>query len=133
MSNLTAGKDVIAYCNKCKLRLSHVIVVMKDENTPGKVTCKTCGDTHAFKENRRQEKNLPAYLIRLLMLFLTDGKKRFKTLVRSLKNILLGLNLKSTSWFLTQPLEMVLLKKISTIIRLKLSSKCQIKVLVHNR
>ena len=50
MSNLTAGKDVIAYCNKCKLRLSHVVVVMKDENTPGKVTCKTCGDTHAFKE-----------------------------------------------------------------------------------
>ena len=50
MSNLTAGKDVIAYCNKCKLRLSHVIVVMKDENIPGKVTCKTCGDNHAFKE-----------------------------------------------------------------------------------
>ena len=50
MSNLSAGKDVIGYCNKCKLRLAHVIVVMKDELTPGKVTCKTCNATHAFKD-----------------------------------------------------------------------------------
>ena len=50
MSNLSAGKDVIAYCNKCKLRLAHVIVVMKDDQLPGKVTCKTCSATHAYKD-----------------------------------------------------------------------------------
>ena len=50
MSNLAAGKDIIAYCNKCKLRLAHVIVVMKNDDLPGKVTCKTCNDTHAYKD-----------------------------------------------------------------------------------
>ena len=50
MSTIAAGKDIIAYCNKCKLRLSHVIAVMKNETTPGKVTCKTCKATHIYRD-----------------------------------------------------------------------------------
>lgn len=56
MSTLSAGKDVLAYCNKCKLKLAHIIVVMNDPTTPGKVTCKTCRSTHSFKESAARRK-----------------------------------------------------------------------------
>lgn len=48
-SNLSAGKEVLSYCNSCKASLAHIIEVMKG-NSPGKVKCKTCGKTHAFKD-----------------------------------------------------------------------------------
>jgi DNA-directed RNA polymerase subunit M/transcription elongation factor TFIIS len=47
---LSAGKEVISYCNKCKQNLAHTIIVMKDTNTIGKVECKTCGAKHAYKD-----------------------------------------------------------------------------------
>ena len=50
MSNYSAGKDVLSYCNKCKLVLSHTIIAMKDHNTIGKVVCNTCKSTHSFKD-----------------------------------------------------------------------------------
>lgn len=50
MSNYSAGKDVLSYCNKCKLVLSHTIIAMKDLNTIGKVVCNTCKSTHTFKD-----------------------------------------------------------------------------------
>lgn len=50
MSELSVGKEVLSYCNKCKLALAHVIVVMKTKSTIGKVECKTCGGTHAYKD-----------------------------------------------------------------------------------
>ncbi len=50
MSNYSAGKDVLSYCNKCKLVLSHTIIAMKDLNTIGKVVCNTCKSTHSFKD-----------------------------------------------------------------------------------
>lgn len=50
MSNYSAGKDVLSYCNKCKLVLSHTIIAMKDLNTIGKVVCNTCKSTHAYKD-----------------------------------------------------------------------------------
>ena len=50
MSDLSAGKEVLSYCSKCKLTLAHTIVVMKDAVHIGKVTCKTCDGTHAYKD-----------------------------------------------------------------------------------
>ncbi len=49
MSQLSAGKEISSYCNKCKLTLAHTIVVMKNDRTPGKVTCNTCKSSHAYK------------------------------------------------------------------------------------
>ncbi|MEK6623753.1 MAG: hypothetical protein AABY86_02215, partial [Bdellovibrionota bacterium] len=49
MSQLSAGKEISSYCNKCKLTLAHTIVVMKNVRTPGKVTCNTCKSSHAYK------------------------------------------------------------------------------------
>ena len=50
MSQLTVGKDVLSYCTKCKLTLSHIIVSMKDARTISKVKCNTCGSMHAYKD-----------------------------------------------------------------------------------
>lgn len=47
---LSAGKEVISYCNKCKQNLAHIIMVMKDLNTIGKVECKTCKAKHVYKD-----------------------------------------------------------------------------------
>lgn len=44
------GKEVLSYCSKCKLTLAHMITNMKDAKTIGKVECKTCKTTHAYKD-----------------------------------------------------------------------------------
>lgn len=49
MSQYNVGKDVLSYCSKCKLTLSHIIVAMKDPNTIAKVKCNTCQAVHAYK------------------------------------------------------------------------------------
>lgn len=58
MSGFSAGKEVLSYCNKCKLALAHIIVVMKDPATIGKVTCKTCNGTHAYKDPASKAKKV---------------------------------------------------------------------------
>ena len=58
MSQFSAGKEVLSYCGKCKLALSHVIVAMKDAGTIGKVTCKTCNATHAYKDPATKAKKV---------------------------------------------------------------------------
>lgn len=50
MSQLGVGKEVLSYCNKCKLTLAHLIVTMKSDTSIGKVQCKTCNGTHAYKD-----------------------------------------------------------------------------------
>ncbi len=61
MKELSVGKEVLSYCNKDKHALAHIIVSMKDEMTIGKVQCKTCNTTQAYKDpskvkERRQTK-----------------------------------------------------------------------------
>ena len=58
MSKITAGKEVVSYCNKCKLALAHVIMAMKDESTIGKVECKTCKAVHAYKDPSAKTKKV---------------------------------------------------------------------------
>lgn len=50
MSQLTVGKDVLSYCTKCKLNLSHTIVAMKDTKHIAKVKCNTCLTMHSYKD-----------------------------------------------------------------------------------
>lgn len=50
MTKLSAGKEVLSFCKKCALNLTHTIVVMKDENTIYKVECKTCKNTHVYRD-----------------------------------------------------------------------------------
>ena len=50
MSQITVGKDVLSFCSKCKLNLSHTIVAMKDAKSIAKVKCNTCGTMQAYKD-----------------------------------------------------------------------------------
>jgi hypothetical protein len=43
------GKEVNAYCGKCKLERTHIVAAM-DGADIRKVTCNTCRSTHNFKE-----------------------------------------------------------------------------------
>lgn len=58
MSKFAAGKEVLSYCSKCKLVLAHTIVSMKDENTIGKVECRTCKTTQAYKDPSTRTKKV---------------------------------------------------------------------------
>lgn len=58
MSKYAAGKEVLSYCGKCKLTLSHTIVSMKDAGTIGKVECRTCKGTHAYKDPSSKTKKV---------------------------------------------------------------------------
>jgi len=58
MSKYSAGKEVLSYCGKCKLTLAHIIISMKDVNTIGKVQCKTCQATHAYKDPASKTKKV---------------------------------------------------------------------------
>ena len=49
LEKYVAGENVASYCTKCKLNLDHTIVAM-DGETIVKVTCKTCGSKHKFKD-----------------------------------------------------------------------------------
>jgi hypothetical protein len=42
------GKEVDAYCGKCKLELAHIIVAMNGSRI-AKVECKTCHGVHAYR------------------------------------------------------------------------------------
>ena len=50
MTQLGVGKEVLSYCSKCKHTLAHIIVSMKTDTTIGKVECRTCKATHAYKD-----------------------------------------------------------------------------------
>jgi Zn ribbon nucleic-acid-binding protein len=43
------GKEVTAYCGRCKDERTHVVTAM-DGDSVKRVTCSTCGSTHNFKQ-----------------------------------------------------------------------------------
>lgn len=51
------GKEALSLCGKCKLSLAHIIVTMKKSGkSPAKVECKTCKNTHAYKDPNKPVK-----------------------------------------------------------------------------
>jgi ribosomal protein L44E len=48
------GKDVEAYCRKCKADTWHVVTVVKNGKV-AKVICKICNATHAYKAPEKEE------------------------------------------------------------------------------
>ncbi|MBX7149934.1 hypothetical protein K1X76_12765 [bacterium] len=50
-TQLGAGKEILAYCGKCKLNLAHIIVAMNSPTAIGQCQCKTCKAVHAYRSN----------------------------------------------------------------------------------
>lgn len=48
---VAVGKNIDAWCGRCKLDLAHVIVAMVGTR-PVQVTCNTCGATHGYKPEK---------------------------------------------------------------------------------
>ena len=46
------GDDIGAYCTRCKMDLTHTILLMADEVTPERVRCNTCASEHRFIRER---------------------------------------------------------------------------------
>ncbi len=72
---LETGKDILAYCLKCKLNLAHTIVSMVEDEI-GKVKCNTCGsgpkkfrppkekkEPKKSRATKKAKKNLPLSLL----------------------------------------------------------------------
>jgi hypothetical protein len=50
MATPSVGKDVLSYCGKCKLTLSHTVTAMTG-TTIAKVQCNTCKAIHGFRSS----------------------------------------------------------------------------------
>lgn len=51
-SNSRVGKDVRAYCSRCKLNLSHTIITVSADNKPERVQCNTCKSQRTYRPPR---------------------------------------------------------------------------------
>ena len=49
-----AGEHAISYCTKCKLELSHTIIVMAGDKI-NRVKCRTCGSEHKYKDMSKKK------------------------------------------------------------------------------
>lgn len=48
-STSRVGKDVVAYCSRCKLNLSHTIITASAQNKPERVRCNTCKSERTYR------------------------------------------------------------------------------------
>jgi len=44
------GKEIPAFCGKCKLERTHTIAAMDADGTVRKVTCSMCGSNHNYRQ-----------------------------------------------------------------------------------
>ena len=56
MSQPAVGQEVLSHCNKCKLALAHIILVIKEDGKIGRCECKTCGAKHVYKDPDKAKK-----------------------------------------------------------------------------
>jgi ribosomal protein L31 len=54
-AKLEVGKEVVAYCSKCKDTTTHVIEVIKNDKI-SRVMCKVCLSSHRFRTDAGEEK-----------------------------------------------------------------------------
>lgn len=52
--HLSRGKDVRAYCSRCKLNLSHTIITVSADNKPDRVQCNTCKTERTYRPPRNE-------------------------------------------------------------------------------
>ena len=53
MTKYEVGKDVLSFCNKCKLALMHTLLSLRETGACYKVMCNTCKNTHVYKDPKK--------------------------------------------------------------------------------
>jgi hypothetical protein len=48
-SQSLVGRDIVCFCGKCRLNLSHTVVTTSGKDKPERVQCNTCKSEHAFR------------------------------------------------------------------------------------
>lgn len=48
------ARDLVTRCTRCKLELSHVVVVHNEEGIVDRVKCKTCGSEHKYRPDKKK-------------------------------------------------------------------------------
>jgi hypothetical protein len=48
------GHDILAYCNRCKMNLTHTIVTIEANNKPGRVQCNTCKSEKQYRSPKSE-------------------------------------------------------------------------------
>jgi hypothetical protein len=48
------AQDLVTRCTRCKLELSHVVVVHNQEGIVERVKCKTCGSEHKYHPDKKR-------------------------------------------------------------------------------
>jgi len=51
-SQSLVGRDVVCFCGKCRLNLSHTVVTTSGKDKPDRVQCNTCKSEHAFRGSK---------------------------------------------------------------------------------
>jgi DNA-directed RNA polymerase subunit M/transcription elongation factor TFIIS len=54
-SQSLVGRDVVCFCGKCRLNLSHTVVTANGNDKPERVQCNTCKSEHAFRGTKSIE------------------------------------------------------------------------------
>lgn len=54
-SQSLVGRDVVCFCGKCRLNLSHTVVTASGNDKPERVKCNTCKSEHAFRGTKSIE------------------------------------------------------------------------------
>ncbi|WP_186647816.1 hypothetical protein [Fluviispira vulneris] len=53
-SSSRVGNDILAYCNRCKMNLTHTIVTCGANNKPEKVLCNTCKSEKLYRSPKSE-------------------------------------------------------------------------------
>lgn len=84
MSQIGVGKEILSFCNKCKLTLAHIIVTMKSHTDADKVMCKTCKGTHTFKDPSATKKSATPKVAKITGMKLGKAKAKSTQTVEEL-------------------------------------------------
>ncbi len=79
------ARDLVTRCARCKLELSHVVVVHNPEGIVYRVKCKTCGSEHKYHPDKRRPPAKPLKKKERKVTREEDFAREFEKLAEKLK------------------------------------------------
>ena len=49
-AKIDLGQDILSYCGRCKMPLTHLIITLTKKGLPDKCECKTCKAKHKYRD-----------------------------------------------------------------------------------
>jgi len=80
------AQELITRCTKCKLELSHVVVVHNLEGIVDRVKCKICGSDHKYRPDKKKAPGKPLNKKKRTVTKKEDFAKEFEKLSEKFKD-----------------------------------------------